>query len=210
MRRRDDVATQPAGADPGRPLSVRQRLSLVVGTGISAETAIDMDDAKIDYEFLLSNGVRAPLLKAAKIMPVQLKARGATSPSHFKALEFSTLDLVDAAFCASCVAAYGANDLLDEFLTTPQDAVALAGSPAVDQLGLDVGTLLVLCCGAPDMAAEVLLQMQPRGACLAGVAPETLLDTGLRAKRLNELGFNAEALSRQTQASIVDLDKLGF
>lgn len=214
MCRRDEDASprasRPVVVDKGRPLSTRQRLALVVGTGIAAEVAVDMEDAGIDYDFLLSNGVRAPLLKAAKITPVQLKARGVATPSRFRALDFTTLDLVDGAFCASCVAAFGANELLNEFLTTPQDAVTLAGSAAIDQLGLDVGTLLVVCCGAPDMAAEVLLQTQPRGACLTGVAPETILDTGLRAKRLKELGFTAEALSRQTHASVVDLDKLGY
>ena len=212
MRRRADPTdgTPPSVPDPGRELSVRQRLALVLGTGIAAETVVDMDDARIDYDFLLANGVRAPLLKAAKITPVQLKARGVASPSQFRSLDFCTLDLIDGAFCASCVAAYGADALLTEFLTTPQDAVALAGSPAVDQLGLDIGMLLVVCCGAPDMAAEVLLQTQPRGGCLHGVAPVTLLDTGLRAKRLGELGFTAEALSAQTRASVLELDKLGF
>lgn len=210
MRRRDDDKTSASVPDPGRQLSVRQRLALVIGTGISAEAVVEMDDALIDYDFLLANGVRAPLLKAAKITPVQLKACGVASPSQFRSLDFCTLDLVDGAFCASCVAAYGAEALLTEFLTSPQDAIALAGSPAIDQLGLDVGTLLVVCCGSPDMAAEVLLQTHPRGRCLHGVAPETILDTGLRAKRLRELGFTAESLSAQTRASVVELDKLGF
>ena len=152
-RTEHDAATD--SAEPNRQLSLRQRLALVIGTGISDEAVVEMEDEQINYDFLLRNGVRAPLLKAAKITPVQLKARGVVSPAQFKALDFCTLDLVDGAFCASCVAAYGANELLAEFLTTPQDAVALAGSAAVDQLGLDVGTMLVMCSGAPEMAAEV-------------------------------------------------------
>ena len=212
VRRAGDAhAPHPVlASEPSRQLSLRQRLALVLDTGIGAKTVVDMEDARIDYDFLMSNGVRAPLLKAAKITPLQLKARGAASPSHFKALEFSTLDLVDGAFCAACVAAYGADALLTEFLTTAQDAVVLAGSAAVDQLGLDVATLLGMCCGEPDMAAEVLGQTHPRGGCLTGVAPATILDTGLRAKRLKDLGFSAEALSAQTRASVVDLDRLGF
>ena len=204
-QRRDAPAPAPVGQ-----LSLRQRLALVVGTTVSAETVVAMDDADIHRDFLMAHGIRAPLLKAAKITPVQLKARGVATARDFHALEFTALDLVDGAFCAACVAAYGADELLAEFLVTPNDAVALAGSAAMHQLGLDVGTLLVLCAGAPGMAAEVVAQTPPRGANLTGVAPETLLDSGLRAKQLRELGFTPEALVAQTRADAVHLEKLGF
>ena len=195
---------------PSYTLSLRQRLSLVIGTGLSAQTMTEMNDENIDYQFLLSNGIRAPLLKAAKFTPLQLKARGVATANHFKSLEFSTLDLVDASFCGQCLAAYGADELLADFLTTPQEAVALAGSPAMGQLGVDIGTLLVLCAGCPGMACGVIEQSHPRGGCLLGVAPETLLDTGLRSKTLTELGFTAQSLSIQTAASLHELKKLGF
>lgn len=193
-----------------RLLTPRQRLAMVIGTGIEPQRILEMEDHEINYDFFLSNGITSPLLKAAKILPVQLKARGVRTPSEFRALEFSTLDLVDGAFCASCVAAFGADDLLSEFLQTAKDAVVLAGSPAMSQLNLDVGTLLVLCCREPELAAEVLDQTQPRAACLIGVAPATLLDTGIRAKALRQLGLDAQKVCEQTRASVMDLDKLGF
>ena len=195
----------------GAALSLRQRLALILPTGVSAEAIVAMPDAEIDYAFLLSHGVRAPLLKAAKITPVQLKARGVKTVSAFKTLDFGTLDMVDGAFCASCVAAYGADELLAEFLRTPQHAIALAGTAATQQLlGIDLGTLLVVCCAAPGPAYEVLAQTRPRGQCLRGVAPETLLDTGLRAKALRRLGYTPEAVCAQTRATVGDLDRLGF
>ena len=193
-----------------RLLTPRQRFSMIVGTGLDSQRVVGMQDSEIDYDFMLSNGITAPLLKAAKILPVQLKARGVSTPSVFHSLEFSTLDLVDGAFCASCVAAYGADDLLDEFFRTAKDAVVLAGSPAMSQLGLDVGTMLLLCSGQPELAVEVIKQMQPRAACLAGVAPATLLETGIRAKALRQLGFDAHEVCEQTKASVSDLEKLGF
>lgn len=193
-----------------RILTPRQRLAMTIGSGIQPPQILEMNDSDIHYEFLLSNGITAPLLKAAKILPVQLKARGVKTPSEFRALDFSTLDLVDGAFCASCVAAYGAEDLLGEFLQTAKDAVVLAGSPAIGQLNLDLGTLLVLCYGEPEFAADVIEQTQPRGESLVGVAPATLLDTGIRAKALRQLGFDAQKVCEQTQASVADLDKLGF
>jgi hypothetical protein len=193
-----------------RILTPRQRLAMAIGSGIQPQQVLEMNDSDIHYDFFLSNGITAPLLKAAKILPVQLKVRGVKTPSHFRALEFSTLDLVDGAFCASCVAAYGAEDLLGEFLQTAKDAVVLAGSPAMSQLNLDLGTLLVLCCGEPESAADVIEQTPPRGGCLMGVAPATLLDTGIRAKALRQLGFDAQKVCEQTQANVADLDKLGF
>ena len=203
-------AASESAAPRRRELTLRQRLALVVGTGVAAEAVVAMADDEFDFDFFLANGVRAPLLKAAKITPAQLKDRGVRTVAQFRALEYGVLDLVDGAFCAACVAAYGADELLGEFLLTPNDAVVLAGSPAVHALGLDLGVLLVLCAGAPEMAAEVVAQTPPRGACLVGVAPDTLLDTGLRAGKLRELGFTPQALAEQTRASVLHLSKFGF
>ena len=207
------AAAGAAGEAP-RKLSTRQRLALVIGTGLAAGDLVAMDDGDFTYDFFLDNGVKAPLLKAANILPVQLKARGATTPSLFRSLGFSSLDLVEATFCAQCVAAYGAPELLKEFVVTANDAVILAGSPAADQLGLDPGTMLVLCCGEPDLAGEVLTELRTRRAgavvSLAAVAPLTILDTGLRARRLRELGYTPELLVAQTKATAGDLAKLGF
>jgi hypothetical protein len=208
--RRESSGMQKEQEPAVRILTPRQRLAMAIGSGIQPQQVLDMNDSDIHYDFFLSNGITAPLLKAAKILPVQLKARGVRTPSDFRALEFSTLDLVDGAFCASCVAAYGADELLSEFLQTAKDAVVLAGSPAMNQLNLDLGTLLVLCCGEPELAADVIEQTQPRGGCLIGVAPATLLDTGIRAKALRQLGFDAQKVCEQTQANVADLDKLGF
>lgn len=204
----DDVGPSVAAA-PHR-LLIKQRLALVIGTGLTAEKAMAMDDAELHYQFFLASNVRAPLLKAAKISPTQLKARGVVGAREFRALEFSALDLVDGPFCAACVAAYGADDLVGEFLTCPSDAVVLAGSPAVHQLGLDVGTLLVMCADHPRMAFEVLAQTMPRGACLSGVAPQTLLETGLRARQLKDLGYARDTLAAQTCAGEAELNALGF
>ena len=191
-------------------LTLRQRMSLIIGTSLSAEEIVAIPDTDINLAFFQEHGIRAPLLKAARITPVQLKSRGVTTARDFHALEFNTLDLIDGAFCASCVSAFGADDLLHEFLVTPNDAVALAGTPAVQQLGIDIGLLLILCAGAPQMASEVIAQTLPKGECLRGVPPETLLDTGLQAAQLKTLGFCPARLRSQTLCSSEHLVKLGF
>lgn len=104
------------------PLTMRQRLALVVGTSISAETVLGMDDEEFTSEFLQAHGVCAPLLKAARITPIQLKARGVRTARDFHSLEFDTLDLVDGAFCAACVSAFGA-EVRQGLATAPKTPV---------------------------------------------------------------------------------------
>lgn len=191
-------------------LTKRQRIALAAGADLDTDTLLNAGDDYFNLAFLLQHQVTSALLKAASIGPVQLKAMGASSPEHMRALGYDTLDLLEPAFCAGCVCAYGARALLSEFLLTADDAVVLAGSAAMRQLGVDVGTLLVFCAGNPNAAYEVLSQISPRGTALIGVAPLTIQDTGLGAKRLLELGFSAVSVQTQTMASTLQLIDLGF
>ena len=202
-----------AGAQPACgvvKLTARQRVTLVTNTSTSHEAAMAMDDAELDFSFFVTTGVSARNLRAAKLTPRMLEQRGAKTARHLRQLGYDALDLSDGQFCSNCVAIYGATDLLSEFLITPADAVSLAGSPATRQLGLDVGTLLVVCAGAPEEARSVLEQTLPRGGALVGVAPSTLLDTGLRGGALTRLGYTPSAVCAQTMASASDLELLGF
>ena len=64
----DDAATNER-------LSTRQKLALVVGTSLKAETLCEMADEAIDYDFLKAHDVSATVLKAAKFSVAQLKQR---------------------------------------------------------------------------------------------------------------------------------------
>lgn len=191
-------------------ISTRQKLALVVGTSLKAEALCEMADEAIDYDFLKAHGVTAPVLKAANFSIAQLKQRGVDSPGKLAALGFSTLHLLDPAFCTECVDAYGADNLLTQFFVSANDAVLLAGSEAMTTLGLDVGLLLLLCAGQPRAAKEVLSQCHPKSEALCGVPPLTLIETGLNATQLTQLGFTAEAVREQTRASAEQLNTLGF
>mgnify|MGYP004127458343 CR=1 FL=1 len=116
-------------------LSTRQKLALVVGTSLKAETLFEMADEAIDFDFLKTNDVSASVLKAASFSVTQLKQRGADSPQKLAALGFTTLHLLDPIFCTECVDAYGADNVLTEFFVSSNDAVILAGSQAVKTLG---------------------------------------------------------------------------
>ena len=191
-------------------LSTRQKLALVVGTSLKAEALFDMADEDINFDLLRTNGVTAPVLKAANFSIAQLKQRGVDTPGKLAELGFSTLHLLDPAFCTECVDAYGADNLLTQFFVSANDAVLLAGSEAMTALGLDVGLLLLLCTGQPRASKEVLSQCHPKSEALKGVPPLTLIETGLNATQLAQLGFTAEAVREQTRASPEQLHALGF
>lgn len=199
----DDAATNER-------LSTRQKLALVVGTSLKAETLCEMADEAIDYDFLKAHDVSATVLKAAKFSVAQLKQRGVDTPGKLAELGFSTLHLLDPVFCTECVDAYGADGVLTQFFVSANDAVLLAGSRAMAQLGLDVGLLLLLCAGQPHAAKEVLSQCHPKSEALHGVPPLTLIETGLSATHLLQLGFSVAQVREQTCASPEQLHALGF
>ena len=194
----------------GEALTLRQKLALVVGTSLKAETLIDMNDEAIDYTFLRENGIGATVLRAAGISVSQLRQRGVDTVGKMTELGYSTLHLTDGTFCAESVSTFGADAVLSEYFCTASDAVIIAGSPAASQLGLDVGMLLLVCANKPIAAREVLSQCRPRGECLRGVPPVTLIETGLTAVHLAKLGFDAAAVREQTLANLVQMEALGF
>ena len=91
-------------------------------------------------------------------------------------------------------------------MTTTNDAVILAASPAIARLGINLGILLLMCTSQPGAAREVLAQYKH----VRNVPPETLLETGLRARQLKELGYARDTLAAQTCAGEAELNALGF
>jgi len=190
----------------GMELSLNQRLALVIETSLTAERLAGMPDAEINHKLLLQEQVSPTLLRAAKITPLQLKHRGTTTPTHLAELGFVTLHLLDPAWCLDAMEAYGATPLLETFLATPNDAVILASSSAVEQLGINLGVLLLVCADHPAAAREVLAQYPS----LKRVPAQTLIETRLGAKDFLALGFKKEQLQRETAATQLDMQKLGF
>ena len=214
-------ATESGSASRGRPcawseggeaaaLTARQRLALVIGGKLTAQEALSASDADLDHAFFLRHGVDATTLTSVGIGPRQLKRRGAADPAQLCALGFGAIDLCDASFCADAVAAYGADAVVAAFVSRPADALLLAGTSAAEQLGLDMGTLLSMCKGDPGLAHQVLSQARSRAQGLAGVAPLTLLETGLRKSQLGALGYGRNDVARQTRATEAQLRELGF
>ncbi len=190
-------------------LSVRQKLTIFHSTGLSAEHVLGMEDDAINFELMLQSAVKALNLTTAGVRPLELRRRGASTAAHLRRLGYDALHLVDPVTCNEASAAFGATEVVESFLCTPSDAVALAGSEAVSTLGITVNQLLAACAGAPTEASSVLRQVTTE-APLKGVSATVLLDTGLRAPQLKQLGYNLASMRELLGLGGGDMLKLGF
>ena len=186
--------------------TLRQRLALVIEANTTAEKIAAMADGDINHAFFVEHGISPTLLRAAQITPLQLKAHGTRTAAQLADLGFNTLHMMDEDWCDDAIAAYGAPALLDQFLNTTNDAVILAGTEAIERLGVNLGVLLLMCCEQPAAAREVLAQYKNA----RNVPPETLIETGLRAPDLVPLGFTEERLREDTLATDTQLVLMGF
>ena len=204
--------TRASDASESAPFDMRQRLALLGNGGrFSLEELREMRDKDLSADYLLMNGVRARELLVARVSPQTLVARGmAASASSMRTFGFDALHLIDPPFCAACVAAFGAENVVEHFMVAAHDAVALAGTTSASQLGLTSDRLLRACAGAPIQASSVLQQLRASGVGLKGVKPETLLDTALRSGALTALGYTARIVAEETKASPKQLEKLGW
>lgn len=190
-------------------LSVRQKLAMFHGTAISAEQALKMNDSEITFNVWKENGVTALNLVTAELRPLTLKKFGVSDAQKLRRLGFDALHLVDPLFCKEANAAYGAEDVIDAFLTSPADAVALAGTEALTTLGVTMERLLESCAGAPTEALAVV-QQDKSSEPLKGVGASVVLDTGLRAPQLKSLGINLIRATQQLNASNEEMAKFGY
>ena len=192
-------------------LNLKQRVALLQSSGYTAEALSEMSDDEFTFDMLLKSGARAKHLMVARVSPQMLVARGMSNGARsMRDLGFDALHISDPVFCAACIACFGAKDVVDNFVVTSHDAVALAGTPSATQLDLTAEFLLKSCAGFPIQAATVVAELQPVGKSLQGVSADTVLDTGLRKAKLVELGFNSNAILEQTKATPKQMQKLGF
>ena len=176
---------------------------------MTAEEIASVPDEEITFQFLREKGAKAKHINPVGILPIDLKKRGADSAIDLLDLEYDSLHLADPAFLASMISAFGTEDVTNAFLRSPLDSLALASVETMSLLQIGPSTLLAACAGAPEQAAA-LLRILPSHRALENVSAETILDTGLRAKSLLELGFNNKAILAATGATMSQMKKLGF
>lgn len=190
-------------------LNTRQRLFLLHGVQMSAEDVLAMKETEFTYDFLKNKGIKATNIVMAGIGPSRLKKMGLETIEQLRQLGFDSLYMTDPKFASECNSCFGADKVVETYLQSASDAVALSGSDAMNILGINVIDLLNVCAGAPTEASAVLQQL-PLGSSLLGVPASVLLDTGLRKSTLMELGYSLAVVASQTKADANQLDKLGF
>jgi hypothetical protein len=196
--------------DVDEALTLKQRLTLFHNTSVAADRAIGMPESEMTFDLFIKSGVRALNISSAGIGPHALKTRfDVVEASQLRRLGFDSLYLVDPIFCNEANAAYGADALISAFIESPQDAVAVAGTEAIVTLNLTTTTLLELCAGSPHEAGAVLEQTTAPNM-LASVPIRVLLDTGVRAPKLREIGVTMQSVSTMVDSSAGAIGKLGF
>ena len=187
----------------------RTRLIIFHNSGLKASKALLVPDEEITYDLLLLNQVKAVNFVAAGVGPSALKTRGVDTASKLRDFGFDSLHLVNSYWCNEALLTFGREDLINTFLVAPEDAVALAGSPAMQMLKITTSELLERCIGFPAEAFAVMQQL-PRGCSLKGVKADMLLDCGLHLSALSKCGYTIEIIIQDTNASAEHLQKLGF
>lgn len=187
----------------------RVRLALFHGTSVSTANAMAFADDDLCYDLMLKSGVKAVNLLAAGMGPMSMKRRGFEVASSLRSFGFDALHLCDPVWCNEMSMAYGSTEVISAFVISADDAVAVAGSEAMQLLNLTSSDLLERCAGFPGQASNVLQQI-PHGASLRGVSAQILLDAGLRVHALKACGYGLSSVVAQTGADARALSKLGF
>ena len=188
--------------------SKRQRVAFTVGTRLPLQHALEIDDSDICKGFFKEYGVKWPNIRAANMSIVALHQIGFDDVREIRALGMATADLVSCTRLArDMVAVYGAPQCRNAFLSTPSDAVMLAGSEAMHVLDVSVNRLYKACDGCYEEAQSVFTQLSGVHA-VRGVEAINLLNAGITSRLLLRAGFNAATLSAEIVGSNEDVAKL--
>lgn len=190
------------------PVTVRMHLGLSVTPDWSKVER--MEPAEFNLSWLHSNGLKAGNLLTAGLRPADIRRMGVTDPYQLRELGFDALTLADAeeAWMADAIKVWGAERIAQCFICCSTDAVNAAGSRARCMLGVGVNQLLECCQSRPGEAAAVL-QQEGRGA-LEGVDPQVLVQTGITANTLKQLGYTLETVMVAMRPTAPELAQLGF
>ena len=172
--------------------------------------ALRIDDADVTFDTMRKHHVHFQNVRAAGLEPTELRARGFDSLEHFRDVGMDALDLCDAGWTRSLVAAFGIDGVKSTFVRTPEDVNLLVGSEGARVLSLTLDEALEHCAGSPEVAAVVLIAQTNMPAALCATSVQRLLDTGLRAPSLTRLGLGVSVLVQHMGVTAVQAASLGF
>jgi hypothetical protein len=198
MRRHTCTVTHTNG------LTSKLRLALIAGTKVQPKDVLEMQDADINYNFLLKHQIPVTNIRVGGFTPTMLHARGALDAEALQRLGFDALHLLNTTFLNDAVAVYGSGDIVATFLKNPYDAVALADAGVMQTLSITIGRLMQECAGSPAEAVAVLQQLKS----IDDLPITTLLDTGIRGPQLAALGYTYKVVQKATGANKIHMEKL--
>lgn len=175
------------------------------------------DGGELTFERLCDEGVTIAHVVAAGVRLQQLRRLGAHSAESLRRIGLSSLQLSNELVAHDATSTYGAKHVVDAYLTSPHDAVTLAGSEGSRVLRISNCKLFETCVAAPTEAHAVLCQLTKAtqstngvASCLRDVPPSTLLACGIDAAALRACGIDANSLSNVMCVGRVHLLDLGF
>jgi len=189
---------------------LRRDLCIFNESDLRPKQACLLPDEHVTFATMREAGVYFVNLQASGISAKELGRRGFNSAGCYRQLGMDALDLTDGFWARSLVAELGAEALRDEFVCSPEEAATLAGSEGADAIGLTVDMALERCAGYPDAAAVVLRAQPDPVVALGATSLERLLNTGLRAIALGDLGIGIEQLGAIWNLCPARLRALGF
>ena len=172
--------------------------------------ALRIEDSQVTYQTMRKYHVHFQNLRAAGLEPTELRARGFETLDHFRDVGMDALDLCDAGWTRSLVAAFGSEHVKRAFVRTPEDVNLLVASDGARVLGITLDEALEHCAGSPEVAAAVLVTQSNMPAALGGTSAQRLLDPGLRAPSLARLGLGVGVLVQHMEVTAAQAASLGF
>lgn len=187
-----------------------QRLCIFYDSDVAIGEALEMNDTDITYDLMLDRGCKFQCIACAKLTVTELRARGFVTPVYFRDLGMDALDLTNVTVAQQMVRSFGAEPTRKCFVTTPSDVIALVGSRSYQVIGLTIDESLSICAGDPAAAREFLSQLENSVDALKDTSVARLLDCGLRARALADVGINITTLAEKLKPTTDQLRSLGF
>lgn len=171
---------------------VHRWLCLFQSTGLSMDSALKIiheESTSLSVRRMIELGVTWNNIVATGLtIDCLINKHKLESIDQLVNLEMDSFDASEEHTARSLIAHFGADSVVSRFVKTPIDALAWLDSDAAVALQLDVHKFMQLCEGEPDCAAKVLSHYGCPSSSVK-LSPIELLNTGLRANALRELGY---------------------
>lgn len=198
----------PARMDPRGLL--QRNLCIFHDSGMNPQRLTSLRDEEVNYATMREVGVHFQSLRAAGLGASDLRGRGFETPRHYRDVGMDALDLCDGTWVRAMVAEYGVEAIKSTYLCGAAEAATLVGSEGGRVLGVGLVEAMELCVGEPEAAFAVLKSHPDMPDALASLEARHLLDAGIRASKLLDIGVGMEQLVASVKPTVAEMRLLGY